>query len=66
MFGMGYYNPGAQIAQSRSYLHTLSPKIGTICILGALGQVHVSVKASSSQKKSNRMGRFWDWWKIAI
>ena len=26
-----------QIAQSRSYLHTLGPKVGTIYILGALG-----------------------------
>ena len=26
-----------QIAQNRSCLHTLSPKVGIICILGALG-----------------------------
>ena len=28
---------GLQIAQSRSYLQTLHPKVGTIFILGALG-----------------------------
>ena len=28
---------GLQIAQSRSYLHTLGPKVGIIYILGALG-----------------------------
>ena len=28
---------GLQIAQSRYYLQTLDPKVGTICILGALG-----------------------------
>ena len=28
---------GVQIAQSRYYLQTLDPKVGTICILGALG-----------------------------
>ena len=30
---------GLQIAQSRSYLYTLGPKVGIICILGALGSV---------------------------
>ena len=29
---------GLQIAQSMYYLQTLDPKVGTICILGALGQ----------------------------
>ena len=33
----GSYTLGLQIAQSRSYLQTLSPKVGTICILGTLG-----------------------------
>ena len=28
---------GLQIAQSRYYSQTLDPKVGTICILGALG-----------------------------
>ena len=28
---------GLQIAQSRYYLQTLDPEVGTICILGALG-----------------------------
>ena len=28
---------GLQIAQSRYYLQTLDPKVGTTCILGALG-----------------------------
>ena len=28
---------GLQIAQSRYYLKTLDPKVGTICVLGALG-----------------------------
>ena len=28
-----------QMAQSRTYLHTLRPKLGIICILGAMGQV---------------------------
>ena len=28
---------GLQIAQSRYHLQTLDPKVGTICILGALG-----------------------------
>ena len=28
---------GLQIAQSRSYLHTLGPKVGMIYILGAIG-----------------------------
>ena len=30
---------GLQIAQSRSYLYTLGPKVGSIYILGALGYV---------------------------
>ena len=30
---------GLQIAQSKSYLETSGPKVGTICILGALGYV---------------------------
>ena len=29
-----------QIAQSRYYLQTLDTKVGTICILGALGFLH--------------------------
>ena len=28
---------GLQIPQSRSYVHTLGPKVGTIYVLGALG-----------------------------
>ena len=28
---------GLQIAQSRPYLHTLGPKVGIICLHGALG-----------------------------
>ena len=32
---------GLQIAQSRSYLYTLRPKVGIICILGALGLVSI-------------------------
>ena len=37
---------GLQIAQSRYYLQTLDPKVGTICILGALGiytYVHIYI-----------------------
>ena len=32
-------SPQLQVAQSRSYVHTLGPSIGIICILGALGNV---------------------------
>ena len=34
---LGNLTLGLQIAQSRYYLQTLDPKVGTICILGALG-----------------------------
>ena len=34
---VGIITLGLQIAQSRSHLRTLGPKIGIICILGALG-----------------------------
>ena len=30
---------GLQIAQSRYYVQTLDPKVGTVCILGALGEL---------------------------
>ena len=36
-FEHGYSEVGLQIAQSRYNLQTLDPKVGTICILGALG-----------------------------
>ena len=35
--GSKYITLGIQIAQSRSHLYTLGPKVGIICILGALG-----------------------------
>ena len=36
---------GLQTAQSRSYLYTLGPKVGTIYVLEALGIAHTFVKA---------------------
>ena len=35
---------GLQIAQSRSYLYTLGPKVGIIHVLGALGKQKVSTQ----------------------
>ena len=37
--GLFWSSLGLQIAQSRYYLQTLDPKVGTFCILGALGFV---------------------------
>ena len=31
------------MAQSRYHLKTLDPKVGTICVLGALGEVHAEL-----------------------
>ena len=47
---------GLQIAQSRSYLHTLAPKVGTIYILGALGfgQKALSVARMARQEEAER------------
>ena len=32
------------MAQSRSYFHTLSPNVGIIYILGAIGEDHISLR----------------------
>ena len=44
-----------QIAQSRSYLETLGPKVGTICILGALG-LGLGLRVSGKFDPSNCAG----------
>ena len=43
---------GLQIAQSRYYLQTLDPKVGTICILGVLGFLHASMSMASERNAS--------------
>ena len=45
----GIFALGLQIAQSRSYLYTLGPKVGSIYILGALGLGLKSTASVSSQ-----------------
>ena len=41
---LGIGSLGLQIAQSRYHLRTLDPKVGTICILGALGEAGIGVR----------------------
>ena len=45
---------GLQIVQSRYYLQTLDPKVGTICILGALGFVSMQTGRLGSGSKLQR------------
>ena len=37
VYALSFIPLGLQMAQSRYYLQTFDPKVGTICILGALG-----------------------------
>ena len=46
-YGGLFQTLGLQIAQSRSYLHTLGPKVGIIYIHGALGKYGVYVWLSN-------------------
>ena len=62
-----------QLAQSRSYLYTLGPKVGTIYILGAPGIYHIRIhllgpygapeshKFTSSRQAARRSGQHTAW-----
>ena len=51
---------GLQTTKSRSYLLTLGPKVGTVCMLGALGLVWANDAFATSTKHEEEVGRyFW-------